>query len=152
MVVMYSQYNYYQSNSNSSNQQPQQQQQTTSTANQVWNGQQWVSTNNATNQQQSYAQAASAGTTQQGANGQGIVGGGSGQSMIIKHGKTHAELVQHYTSCKFYVCGCLDVYLRVCAGLCISCVHFFWELISLLTYTTSTLTTYNSHLHTTLIQ
>ena len=137
MVVMYSQYNYHQSNSNSSNQQPQQQQQTTSTANQVWNGQQWVSTNNATNQQQqSYAQAASAGTTQQGANGQGIVGGGSGGQggMIIKHGKTHAELVQHYTSCKFYVCGCLDVYLRVCAGLCISCVHFFGNSSLVLTH------------------
>ena len=103
---MYSQYNYYQNNSNSQ----QQPQQTTSTANQVWNGQQWVSTtaNNATNQQQSYAQAAT--QPQQGnvggaAIGQGVVGSASSQGgMIIKHGKTHAELVQHYTSCKLLYC------------------------------------------------
>ena len=103
---MYSQYNYYQNNNSNSQQQPQQPQQATSTANQVWNGQQWVSTTNnvANQQQQSYSQSAT-GSTQQVANGQGIVGqGGGGQSMVIKHGKTHAELVQHYTSCKFYVC------------------------------------------------
>ena len=120
---MYSQYNYYQSNSNSQQPQPQQQQ-TTSTANQVWNGQQWVSTTDQ-QQQQSYAQAAT--QPQQGgaAIGQGV-GSGGGQGMIIKHGKTHAELVQHYTSCKFYVCMYwLDVSLRVCAYLV--CVHIYFE-------------------------
>jgi len=115
---MYSQYNYYQNNSNSQTQP--QQQQMTSTANQVWNGQQWVSTtNNAiTNQpvQQSYAQAAA--QPQQGvggaAIGQGVGSGGQG-GMIIKHGKTHAELVQHYTSCKLCCVCYLMLDLKVCA-------------------------------------
>lgn len=75
---MYSQYSYYQNNSPATpSRQPVQ---ATITADQVWNGQQWIATATAT-APSSYAQAVAAAPT----------------PAIIKHGKTHSELVQHYT-------------------------------------------------------
>ena len=116
---MYSQYSYYQNNnpssSTSTNNMTQQQQpqtaSTSSTSNQVWNGQQWVpvaATTTTITQQQPvqpvsyYAQVAT--TT---------------SNPIIKHGKTHAELVQRYTDCKLLL---LYLFLSCCSFDCLKCI------------------------------
>jgi hypothetical protein len=80
--MSYSQYNYYQSNPIA---QPQQQQQqgTTTTA-QTWNGQQWV------------IQSAAAPPPPPGIPTQ------PQPPQIYKHGKTHAQLIQHYTAYYHY--------------------------------------------------
>lgn len=116
---MYSQYSYYQNNNPSSStnnnmtQQQQPQTTTSSTSNQVWNGQQWVpvaaTTTTTITQQQPvqpvsyYAQVA---TT-------------SNPNPIIKHGKTHAELVQRYTDCKLLL---LYLFLLCCSFVCLKCI------------------------------
>lgn len=77
---MYSQYSYYQNNSPAVS--SQQQHQSTVVAGQVWNGQQWIATAPVSAAAPpSYAQAVA-----------------PAPPAIIKHGKTHAQLVEHYTT------------------------------------------------------
>eukprot|EP00584_Thalassiosira_punctigera_P020707 CAMPEP_0172566522 /NCGR_PEP_ID=MMETSP1067-20121228/112140_1 /TAXON_ID=265564 ORGANISM="Thalassiosira punctigera, Strain Tpunct2005C2" /NCGR_SAMPLE_ID=MMETSP1067 /ASSEMBLY_ACC=CAM_ASM_000444 /LENGTH=98 /DNA_ID=CAMNT_0013357659 /DNA_START=17 /DNA_END=309 /DNA_ORIENTATION=- len=88
---MYSQYSYYQNSVSAPSSQQQTQTATTTTSGQIWNGQQWIA---ATQQQPvaaapSYAQAAAATAT---------AAAPAPTAAVIKHGKTHAELIAHYTS------------------------------------------------------